>query len=101
MKLEMVLQAAIAQMHLHLREGDYLVVRPGAEMPVMAFRSLPANYGAIAGALGAGQLTAVSPESSAALAELTRLASQQPASTSPAKKRRVKVPTGPVLLRLV
>lgn len=59
---------------LGLQAGDTVIVEPGAAEPLVLYRALPANYGAILGVLeeGAGEL--LNPDLS--LAELAAVVGQ-------------------------
>lgn len=56
-----------------IREGDTILVRPGAESPVLLIRRLPANYGAILKLFEDGLLTSLDLSSEDAESELCRL----------------------------
>lgn len=82
-------KATTTILHLGIREGDVVVVRPGSERAIVVQHVLPPNYGAIVGAVTAGQLTPLHHSSDdvlGVLAELTRALPAQP-QPLPLKRR--------------
>lgn len=65
--------ATMAILHLGIKEGDILLFDPGAEHPVTLVRQLSPNWGAFLGALTAGQLEDLTPQSGAASSAVAAL----------------------------
>jgi hypothetical protein len=70
----------------NIRPGDTILVRPGAQTPILLLRRVPPNYGAILGLHEEGALTSLDLPAFDATDELVKLVNEYPTPLDPAAR---------------